>query len=229
MDINLLIALSENDKRLILALLLVIILLFVLIGYIGLLITRVMRWQGKKLDTLVADVVVTRVITTKRHFRRYARIKNWRLFFKQSAIAMAIIITAVLFLVIRNAITKDWSYNVMNKENGFSTLLFLWDFNNPEYYTKVFGIKVLAKWPGLINKPHFVADAWVSYVFVPLITIGGCWYLWSLQSLIARTIRMYKLADTAFEKSLDGFNQTVAMNNQLNNPANPPQNNNNQQ
>ena len=143
MNINLLISLSENDKRLLLAVLLVLILFFVLIGYIGLLITRVMRWQGKKLDTVVADVVVTRVITDKKHFKRYARKKNWRLFFKQSAIPIALIFTAVIFLVIRNAVTRDWAYNVMSKENGFSTLFFLWDFGNDEFYTRVFGLKIL--------------------------------------------------------------------------------------
>ena len=65
---NILVSLSENDKRLIFALLLVFILVFVLIGYIGFLITRVMKWQGKKLDHVVADPVVTRVITDKKHF-----------------------------------------------------------------------------------------------------------------------------------------------------------------
>ena len=223
---NLLIALSENDKRLLLALLLVLILIFVLIGYIGMLITKVMKWQGRKLDNAVADVVVTRVITDKRHFRRYARKKNWRLFFKQSAVPILILVIAILFLVISNSVLKDWSYNIMNKDTGFSTLFFLWDFGNEEFYTKVFGLKILAKWPALINKPHFVAEAWRSYVFVPLVTIGGLWYLWTLQSLIARTIRMYRLADTAFDKNLDNFNQATAMNNQLNNPANPGQNNN---
>ena len=222
---NLLISLSENDKRLILALLLVLILLFVLIGYIGMLITHVMKWQGKKLDNAVADVVVTRVVTTKRHFKSYARKKNWRFFFKQSIIPIIILLVAALTLIIRNAVTKDWAYNVMNKETGFSSLLFLWDFGNDEYYTKVFGLKILAKWPALINKPHFVASAWVSYVFVPLVLIGGLWYLWALQSLIARTIRIFKLSSSVFDKSLEGFNQTTVLNNQFNNVANLEQNN----
>ena len=72
-----LISLSENDKRLIFALFIILILVFVLIGYIGFLITKVMKWQGKKLDSLVADPVVTHVITNKKHFFRYARKKNW--------------------------------------------------------------------------------------------------------------------------------------------------------
>ena len=59
-----LVQLTENDKRIIIALCLIIILLFVLIGLIGSLIIRVMKWQGKKCYTLVSDVVTNRIVTT---------------------------------------------------------------------------------------------------------------------------------------------------------------------
>ena len=81
---NLLVQLTENDKIFISALLLVIILLFVICGFIGMWIVRLMKWQGKKMDTLVHDVVVTKVITNKKHLGQYGRKKNWRLFFFQS-------------------------------------------------------------------------------------------------------------------------------------------------
>ena len=224
---NVLLSLSENDKRLILALLLVLILFFVLIGYLGLLITKVMKWQGKRLDAEVADVLVTRVITDRKHFLPYARKKNWRIFFKSAVIPILILLTAFLVLLIRNIIAQDFSYNPFNHHDGFGTLLFLWNFQDPDSYTKVFGLTVLSQWPPLINEPHVVAEAWCGYVFVPLLFIGGLWYLWVLQSLISRTIRMYKLARTAFSKNLDNFNQTDALSqaiNNANNQQNPPQN-----
>lgn len=224
---NILIALSENDKRLLIALLLVLILFFVLIGYLGMLITKVMRWQGKRLDNEVADVIVTRVITDRKHFLPYARKKNWRIFFKSAVIPILIILTAFIVLLIRDIIEQDFSYNPFNHKDGFGTLLFLWDFSNPDSYTKVFGLTILAEWPPLLNEPHLVAEAWCGYVFVPLIIIGGLWYLWVLQSLISRTIRMYKLARKAFDKNLDAFDQTSAISeaiNKANNPQNPDQN-----
>ena len=165
-----LISLSENDKRLIFALLIVLILVFVLIGYIGFLITKLMKWQGKKLDTLVADPVVTRVITTKRHFIRYARKKNWRLFFKQSAIAIVILIIGATTLILRDAIMKDFSYNVFDYEKtGFNTILFLWDFSD---CIKRDGISLVLNWPVLINTPHFSVDAIVSYIFMSSMIVG---------------------------------------------------------
>ena len=39
--------------------------------------------------------------------------------------------------------------------------------------------------------------------------VGGLWYLIALQSLISRTIRMYQLSTSAFEKTLEGFNQNT--------------------
>ena len=117
------VSLSENDKRLILAFLLVLILVFVLIGYIGMLITRIMRWQGKKLDNIVADVLTTRVITTKKKFFPYARKKNWRKFFKESWIPILIIIISALVLVIRDIVERDFSYNPFNSnENNIVSL-----------------------------------------------------------------------------------------------------------
>lgn len=220
---NFLIALSENDKRLIFAILIVLILVFVLIGYIGFLVTKVMKWQGKKLDTIVADPVVTRVITDKHHFIRYARKKNWRLFFKQSYIAILILLFAAIILIIRDAIYRDFSYNPFNKDNGFGTLLFVWDFS---VCFRREGISLILNWPALVNTPHFVWEAWGGYLFTIALLIGGIWYIIALQALIARTIRMFQLATSAFEKSLDGFNQNVQYQQQQQNTV-PPQPDNN--
>ncbi len=203
---NILVSLSENDKRLIFALLLVFILVFVLIGYIGFLITRVMKWQGKKLDHVVADPVVTRVITDKKHFRRYARKKNWRLFFKQSWIGVVILLVGSLVLLFRDIFTHDWAYNVFEyQKTGFGTILFIWNFS--KCITKPEGMGLVLNWPELINTPHLEGQAWASYIFVTCLIVGGLWYLIALQALIARTIRMYKLCSSAFDKTLEGFNQ----------------------
>ena len=200
-------SLSENDKRLIFALLIVIILIIVLIGYIGYIITRVMKWQGKKLDTLVADPVVTRVITKKRHFIHYARKKNWRLFFKQAAPGVIILLVGAITLVIHDAAIRNFGYDIFDyKKTGFNTVLFLWDFS--KCFTRQ-GVSIVFNWPTLINTPHLEGPAWASYIFMTCMIVGGTWYLLALQSLIARTIRMFKLSTSVFEKSLEGFNQNV--------------------
>ena len=216
MGLNLLIQLSENDKRIIIALLLILILIFVLIGLIGSLIVKTMKWQGKKCDTLVSDVVTNHIVNTPHQLRVYARKKNIRYFIKQAWLPIIFIIVGVSLLVIRNLINQDWSYNPFNKDDGFGTLLFIWDFENPDYYTTIFGLKVLAEWPGLINSPHFVLEALFAYISVPLMFVGAIWYLVVAQAYLARTIRAYKLSKQVFEKSLEGFNQNTPINNQIN-------------
>ena len=210
--IPVLLKLSENDKRIIIAICLVIILLFVLIGVLGSIVVRTMKWQSKKCDTLVSDVVVNRIVTTPHQLRVYARKKNTRYFIKQAWIPILLILTGVVIIIIHNAVTKNWSYNPFNIEDGFGTLLFVWDFKNPDSYTKVFGIAVMASWPPLSNEPHFVVDALASYFAVPLVIVGACWYLVAAQAYLARTIRAYKLSKQVFEKSLDGFNQNTPIN-----------------
>lgn len=209
----LLIKLTENDKRILIAACLIIILVFVLIGFIGSIIVRTMKWQGKKCDTLISDVVVNRIVTTPHQLRKYARVKNIRQFIKNAYVPIILIILGVLTIVIRDAILKDWTYNPFNIDDGFGSLLFVWDFQDPDIYTKVFGITLLANYPPLINEPHFVVEAIPSYIAVPLTIIGVIWYLVAAQAYLARTIRAWKLSKQVFEKSLEGFNQNTPVDN----------------
>ena len=91
MNSLLLIKLTENDKRIIFVLLAVVIILLVLIAYIGFLVTKVMKWQGKKINNYVTDAVVTGVITDEKQFIRYAKRKNSLVFYHQGRIPALIL------------------------------------------------------------------------------------------------------------------------------------------
>lgn len=203
-----LIQLSENDKRIIIAAFLILILVFVLIGLIGSAIVRTMKWQARKCDTLVSDVVTNHIVTTPLQLRNYARKKNTRYFIKQAWIPILLILVGVAIVLIRDAIKQDFSYNPFNINDGFGTLLFTWDFKNAEY-TTVFDITLLKDWPKFSNEPHFETEAIASYVAVPAIVVGGLWYIVVAQAYLARTIKAYKLSKTVFEKSLDNYNQNT--------------------
>ena len=125
MNLIFLIQLTETDKRIIIALCLVLILVFVLIGLLGSLIIRTMKWQGKKCDTLVSDVVTHKIITNSKQLKKYARKKNSRYFLKQAWIPVLFMVIAGLIYVIHNAVIKDWSYNPFNIETGFGSLFFV--------------------------------------------------------------------------------------------------------
>lgn len=228
--ISLFISLSENDKRLIFALVLVIIFLIAIIAILGAIVVSIMKWQSKKLDALVGDALYTRVVTDKKHFISYARKKNWRCFFKQAWIPAVIMLFGTLVLLIRNIACHDFSYNVFDyKTQGISTWFFVFDFEHIDKYTvTLFGwITVLKEWPALISSPHWSMEAWASYIFCPCMLVGGLWYLWTIQCLLSRTIRMYRKSRTMFDHNLDDFNvhtSPSAFTNNSNNNSNNDQN-----
>lgn len=205
---HILIALTENDKRLIFALLLVFILALVIIGVLGYLLFKLMKWQSKKMDTLIHDVVVYKVITDRKALVKYGRKKNYALFFKQSYVPLILIALGFLVLLIRCSIYNDFSYNIFNTKDGFGTLFYTFAFNG----TLTGGDLDLIRFqvPQVVNTPHFVAEAWGAYVCCPLFIIGGVWYLVTASSLLARTIMLEKRSREVFEKSLEGYNQTEA-------------------
>ena len=209
-----LISLSEGDKRLIFSLLLILIVVVVFVALLGYALTRLMKWQAKKMDTLIHDVVVYKVITDKKHLIKYGRVKNWAFFFKQSYIPLIIILVGLVVILIRNGVTNDWNYHIFSIENGFGTIFWTWkasgSFTGGEYDLVRFQKIVLD------NTPHFVGAAWASYIAVPCFLAGGAWYLVSAMSLLARTFKLYKRSKEVFEKSLDGFNQTKAEDTNIN-------------
>ena len=219
--ISILIKLTENDKRVIFALLAVVIILLVLIAYIGFLVTKVMKWQGKKINNYVTDVVITGVIQDEKTFRRYAKKKNRVVFYHQARIPALILIIGILFYVIVSLIVGF--KNPFDIKTGFATLLFVWDFSKiisvPES-----GVGILLSWPTLINTPHFTADAWVSYVFIPLVSIGGFWYLFTVQGFIARYLQIKKLGEKIFTDRIENFVAAQQFT-QQNNPQQPNNNN----
>lgn len=204
---TLLVKLSETEKRVIFALIILVVLVFVLIALIGSLIVKTMKYQGKKMDTLVSDVLTTRVITTRKKFLPYARKKNRQLYFKQSIVPIIIMFVAATILIVYDIINKNFAYNPFNTTNGFGTLIYTFDFKDPAIYKEFFGVKIIADWPTVVNHPHFVWEAWAGYLFVPLAIVGGIWYLVVTQAFIARMWRMRKLSRQVFEKPLDNFNQ----------------------
>ena len=201
-----LIKFTENDKRFIIALLLVVILLFVIIGYLSLFIKKIMAFQAKRADDMLSDVVKTKVITSERKLRNYGIRKNWRLFFKQASIPFIILGVAWLLFLIDGILIEPegfagidlWDYQT----KGIRTLFFVRDWDNAPRGDFWFFKNIVIGFPGLLNSPHFEWSAWFSYLFIPLNLVGGVWLMVDVQAYIARTFRIIKLSMTIFKKTL---------------------------
>lgn len=214
MDLLFLLKLSENDKRVIIAILLVVIILFVIIGLLGSLTIKIMRWQGKKCDTLVSDVVRYHIITRPSELKRYARVKNIRYFIVQAWVPIVIILVGLISLFIQfgvhNAIPHDWNYSFFGThEDEFGSILFYWDFST--FGLNINNWKPELTWPAVIHEPAFSPAAIPSYITAICFLVGGIWYFVIAQAYLARTIRAYVLSKKVFEKSLDDFDQNKPM------------------
>ena len=196
-----LIKLTENDKRLIIVLLLVFILLFVIIGYIGLLVRKIMSAQAAKADDMLHDVVEAGVITNERKLFWFGIRKNYREFIKRSWIPFLIMLVSSTVLLFYCIFSKNWHYNIWDYEKeGFNTLFYVHDWS--AFYTSTEeGFTI--SWPTLLSTPHLSGEAWVSYIFVPGMIVGGSWFTFQVQGYIARTIRIFKLSKKTFRKTME--------------------------
>lgn len=194
-----LIKLTENDKRLIIMLLLVFILLFIIVGYISLLIKKIMKKQGSKADEMLKNVVDANYFDNEKSLIKFGIKKNMRLFYKEARIPFLIILGAWIGYILYCLFANKWGYNPFNRVDGFGTLFYEYS-DWPK--TDFFGLTIINGFPEVITAPHFELSAWFSYLFVPANIVGCVWFLICVQGYIARSLRIYKIAHGIFRKKL---------------------------
>lgn len=194
-----LIKLTENDKKLIIVLLLVFILFFVIVGYISLLIKKIMNRQGSKADAMLQNVVDAEYFDNEKKLVKFGIKKNARLFYKEARIPFLILLVSWIGLFLYCLFTGKWGYNPFNRVDGFGTLLYEFE---PWPRNTFFGMNLISGFPAVKTAPHWEWAAWYSYLFVPANIIGGLWFLIATQGYIARSLRVYKIARGIFRKKL---------------------------
>ena len=212
--VNMLIKLTENDKRLIIAIVLVFIIILAILILICLLIEKVCKEQGKKIDKLMHDVVLAGVIQDSKQFKKVANRKNKIQFYREVKLPFIILLGLIIASIIYMGCTNDWNFagffsdygqeinGTYQGGKGFTTIMYLWDFSNFPT-TQVFGIKVISDWAPLIQAPHGEVSAIFSYFFCPLFVASLGWIAIRMQAFAARTYRIHKLARSIYDKSLD--------------------------
>lgn len=198
---------SENTKRALYIAFLLLIIILALLSLIGALVIRITKYQGSLLDREISDPIKKcRLIKDQKHFMKYATKKNRLIFFKQSAIPLAIVFGGVAILLLYYIITDNWSYNPWSVENGFGSLFFTWDFSTIITVNPGGATGVLVNWPQVSHYPTFDIHNWCGYISCTAWLVGGLWYLYTVQGLIGRTLRILHLRKSMFEKSLENFN-----------------------
>ena len=195
--------LSEDSKRLLIALLFVVILVFIIVGCIGVIVKKIMKKQADGADDMMYDVIRAGIINKKTDLIKFGIKKNHVVFFKQAWKPFIVMASASIIMILYCLIMNNWSVNIFDyKTEGIGTLFHVFDWANVPT-TKVFGITLISDWPPLLSTPHWSWNAWGSYIFVPAMLVGLLWFMICVQAYIARTFRIYKIAKKVFSRKID--------------------------
>lgn len=221
--------LSENDRRLLIIVLIILLIGLLILGLIGMLIRFVSRKLGQRADNFLAPPLEYGLINNPKDLRKYGFKKNNELFFKQAFIPVMIALGSVIIYLIHASVNKEgFSYDYWGH---FKDLLFRFDWDNPDNYAEFFGVTLLRKFPGLLQdewggKPHLIAEHWASYVLVPLWLTAIIYDAVVVQAYLCRTITILSRSRNVFQKDLSNYKykDPLATNDVNSNPPNNPEN-----
>ena len=195
--------LSEDSKRLLIALLFALIVFFIIVGCIGLIVTKIMKKQAEGADNMLYDVIRAKIFNRKADLIKFGIRKNHRVFFRQAWKPFIVMVAASVILILYCLIMNNWDVDIFDyKTEGIGTLFHVFDWANVPK-AKVFGITLIADWPPLLSSPHWSWDAWGAYIFVPAMLVGLLWFMFCVQAYIARTFRIFKIGKKVFSRTID--------------------------
>lgn len=194
-----LLKLTENDKRVLIALCLLLILVIVLVGYLSMVVKRIMDRQGRKIDTMMYDIMKARVIVDGKTFGRVARYKSHVYFLKKTWLPLLIGVVFLAALLIYGAATGD--VGLVFFKDALENLSFglVWPMGD------FFGLHIPVNWPHMTHVPDmsFEVGKYLSYICLIGFIYSGVRILLCVQALLARDLRIAKLKKTYFSKDLN--------------------------
>jgi hypothetical protein len=200
-------ALSQKTQdliKVILIIFLVVILVFAIFGFIGNLIEKTMKAQGKKVDVYMTNVVISRICDKPKDFVRIAKEKNRICFFKASITPIILMLIALIVWVSYHIVNGNWSESIFDTVTGVGTLFYTFDFSKVEYVAPLgfAGITVS-------NYPHFLTnEAATNYIIFAFLLVGYVWYLINIQAYFSRLYRINELRKSIYSKDLSTIDIT---------------------
>lgn len=201
-----LIKLSESDKRVLIALCLVLIILLVLFGYLVKLIKYILSKKADYVDNSMYDLLDANVITDKKHFRKVSWEKNRRKFYFESRIPVFFLILSLFILFLYLCIA---GFDVAFIGEYNSKLLFKLDWSNCGELLLGF-IPALARWPKIVQSPVFYfnkIDAWITYIFDIGIIYSSIHFIICSTFFLARNFRTISVSNSYFKKDLNALKE----------------------
>lgn len=197
--LHLLIKLSESDKRVLIALLLIVILALIIIGYLVKLIKYIVKVQAHHVDKAMYDILDANLITDKKVFFKVSWEKSRRKFYYDARIPMIVIILMIALILIYQTFKGDYSWAFIGETLYDATFTLHFPTEN------FFGLQLISDWPTIAKSSVFHFDsleAWISYIFFIAISYGAIHFLVCTCALMARDIYTIKAGNDYFHKDI---------------------------
>ena len=204
MYINFLIQLTEKDKRILIALFIALILLFVLVAYIGQGIKGLMNRYSKGIDRYMHELCSAKLIDNPSDFRKEVFRKESKVLYKNTRWVFRIFILCTGAFIAYSLIVKPGGADTPFAYFGDSIKSLFIDLEWPK--GEFFGIKNFPiDWPYIAKgpSPEFTLPAIVSYVVLItwIFTVFGLFT--STLKFISRIHRARVKSEEVFTRSLD--------------------------
>jgi hypothetical protein len=213
MMINILLALSESDKRVLIALILVFIIILVLFGYLVKLIKYILKRQANYVDKSMYDIVDANMVSNEKEFRKVSFEKNRRKFYFEARVPFAVMVGVIIVVLVIMAFPTNYSFETI----GFYISELRLDLDWSSSFTTLLGwLPALQNWPSVTHSPTFYFtnwDAWVSYIFLLALIYGGIHFLVCVCAFAARNHRTLTASHDVFSKDLKQLADAKNLNN----------------
>ena len=196
---QLLVSLSESEKRVLLILFIVLTAAFLLFG---LLVKGIKMWaegKGKAVDGYMYDFVKFGIIKTPSEFRRYVLKRETRFLYLNSRWMLRILIISSVAFVLYVENFLDGNY--LEPLNILEKLFPVFDWPK----TEIFGMQIIRDWPTLVREPsaELTLKGYITYIYALILLYSLFKFIRVILIFDARIARSNKTSNSAFGKNLE--------------------------
>jgi ABC-type multidrug transport system fused ATPase/permease subunit len=205
--VDFLIQLTEKDKRLLIALFIILILFFVLIAYVGQGIRELMKKYSKGIDGYMHELCSAKLIDNPKDFRKQVFRKESKVLYKTTRWFFRVFIVTMIAFVVYTFVVKPSGDAAPFAYVGENLKALWFDFEWPK--GSFFGIdKFPVDWPYVKRMPsvEFTVPSIVSYVMLVVWVVTFFGIITSTLRFIARINRAKSKSVEVFSRSLDDVN-----------------------
>lgn len=202
--IPLLVKLSENEKRFIIVLFFIIIVVLYVFGLIYESVVKYMATQGQDIGRLMATQVDSGFISSLNQFKKNARRKSRLEFYKQfNKTFLAMIIWFAIYGTV-SIFYRHWLNLFDQVEEGFTTLFYTFDWTNTPT-TTLFGLTVISDFPPVLHEAFFSVKAIPSYFLALFGLILILIFAMQVLSYLARSLFITQHSKKMFTRDLKSY------------------------